>query len=102
MRRALLAALAVATAACTTPCQELGHRICTCTPAGTQRDTCDTQIDNQLNNLGQTSAEKGFCSEKLGTCNAPAGASFCDWINTDAAKVACGVAFPPPASSTTP
>jgi len=104
MRRALLvlcAAVLCATtlAGCGNACQDLGDRLCSCVGAGTTRDTCKQQIKNQLEDVGLDGTNKGFCAQKLDSCNAPAGAQFCEWINTEAGKVACGLAFPDPAAS---
>jgi len=91
MRKTLLALLAVLLAAgCATPCEELGHRICECTPSGTQRNACEDTIDRQL---ADANPDEAFCEEKLGTCHAPSGQSFCDWVLTAEGKVACGLAY---------
>jgi hypothetical protein len=103
VRRLAATALALCAAlglgACGNPCQDLGDRLCGCSGSGTAKDTCKQQVKNQLSDAGMDGADEAFCSEKLGTCNAPAGADFCEWLNTQAAKVACGLAFPPAAAS---
>jgi hypothetical protein len=91
MRNSLLALLAALLAAgCATPCEELGHRICECTPSGSQRNTCEDSIDRQL---ADADPDEAFCEEKLDTCHAPSGSNFCDWILSAEGKVACGLAY---------
>jgi len=102
MRRPLLSLCAaalcsVALAGCGNACEDLGARLCACAGGGTASDTCKQQIKNQLSDIGLTGAAKDFCAQKLDTCNAPAGAQFCEWLNTEPGKVACGLAFAPPA-----
>jgi hypothetical protein len=99
MRRALLslcAALltAAALAGCGNACEDLGARICGCNGGGTANDTCTQQIKNQLSDVDLSGANKDFCAQKLDSCNAPAGAQFCEWLNTETGKVACGLAHP--------
>jgi hypothetical protein len=101
----LLAALFVALSSpllltgCGNSCQDLGNRICQCTGGGTARDTCQRQIENQLSDAGVSSGDKAFCAARLSACEAPAGARFCEWIETQAGKEACGLAYQPPASN---
>jgi hypothetical protein len=97
---ALLALLAVPLAGCGNPCQDLGNRICSCSGSGTTADTCRQQIQNLLKDTGVHAADSAFCSAKLDTCAVPTGGDvrFCEWINTDTGKVACGLANPPTAS----
>jgi hypothetical protein len=105
MRRAglaLVVLLGLTAAGCSTPCQELGDRLCTCSGGGTNADTCKQQIGNLLKDAGANSATESFCSAKLDTCHAPsepAGVEFCDWLKTETGKVACGLANPPVAAS---
>jgi len=99
MRRALLSLCAAvlsaaALAGCGNACEDLGARLCGCSGGGTASDTCKQQIKNQLNDLGLTSANKNFCAQTLDTCSAPAGMEFCEWVNTQQGKVACGLAYP--------
>ncbi len=101
----LLALLALPLAGCGNPCQDLGNRICSCSGAGTSADTCRQQITNLLKDNGVTAGDEAFCSSKLDTCQtpaAPADTRFCEWINTEAGKVACGLANPPVAASFQP
>ena len=104
MRRALLSLCAAvlcaaALAGCGNACEDLGARLCGCSGGGTASDTCKQQIKNQLDDVGLSTGDKGFCSQKLDSCNAPAGAEFCEWLNTQGGKEACGLAYPaaPPA-----
>jgi hypothetical protein len=101
----LLALLALPLAGCGNPCQDLGNRLCGCTGGGTSSDTCRQQISNLLKDHGVSGGDEAFCSAKLDTCNAPpvpADVKFCEWINTEAGKVACGLANPPAAASFQP
>lgn len=90
-----LALLATGLAGCSTPCQDLGNKICDCGAGGTSLDTCKQQIKNQLAAAHVTSDVENVCSAALDTCNAPGGATFCEWIETAAGKQACGFANPP-------
>ncbi len=109
-RRAALALAALATLAAagcgTSACQTLGERICACSP-GMNTDTCKTQVQDQLNQLGVDTAgfngmldhiEAGkpirfedYCQQRVDACNAPEGVEFCEWILTPAGKDACGL-----------
>jgi hypothetical protein len=80
---------------CGNSCQDLGDRLCQCAGAGTARDTCKTEIKNQLSSTGISATDTAACSAALATCNPPSGALFCEWVATADAKVACGLAFPP-------
>jgi hypothetical protein len=99
MRRLLLiAAVTVLAAGCTGPCQELGDRLCKCGLSGTTTETCKRQVSNSVgtsifDNSGPTNAQEAACSDYLDSCNAPAGASFCDWVATSDGKAACGLAY---------
>ena len=90
---ALLAAAALAAGCSTSPCQELGEKLCSCT--GQSKDTCKTQVEEQLKKLDPSKDQLKVCDELLNSCHEPAGASFCEWLRTSDAKVACGVAPPP-------
>jgi hypothetical protein len=96
--------LAAALAACSSPCQDLGNRLCQCSASGTPRSTCETQVGDELKRLNPSKAQEDLCSELLKTCHEPAGSQFCEWILTSDAKVACGIAVPgtDPTSSTAP
>jgi hypothetical protein len=91
----LVAALALA--ACTNPCEELGDRICNCQPEGTFRTSCKTDVKNRVKAAGTTDAREDACSALLGTCPDPGEvAGACDLLNTCQGKVSCGLALPPP------
>ena len=91
----LLVTSSLALQGCGSPCQDLGERFCQCTGAGTSRDSCKTDVKNQLKAAGAGSSAEDACAAALDTCNAPAGTLFCEWVNTVNAKVACGLAHPP-------
>jgi hypothetical protein len=97
---ALVLAAGFAVAACSTsPCQELGQKLCSCT--GLTSDVCKTQVEDQLKKLDPNQATLDHCQVLLDRCNQPAGADFCEWLRTDHAQVVCGLA-PEPISTTTP
>ena len=95
MRRAASAlALALLAAACgSSPCQDLGEKLCACT--GANKDTCKTQIEQQLKSVDLPESR---CDAILAVCNAPTGTDFCEWLLTEEGKQKCGIAPPPPAS----
>jgi hypothetical protein len=98
MRRPALlaAALAALAAACSSPCRDLGNRLCGCVGAGTLRDTCERMIKNQLDAVNPSRSTEDTCDCLMGSCTSPAAdVNFCEWIQTDAGKQACGLAYPP-------
>ncbi len=96
---AALAALALGAGACATPCDELGTRICACQPAGAARDACDRAVKQLVREAKSDEAQQDFCDSKLGSCPDPAtDSNACDTMNTPAGKVACGLAYTPPAT----
>ncbi len=100
MRRLLsIAALGLFAAGCSTPCQDLGDRICQCVPVGSSVDSCKTEVQNMVKSVDPTKDQDHKCSDLLDSCNAPAGVEFCDWLQTADGKVDCGLAYP---ASTTP
>jgi ABC-type oligopeptide transport system substrate-binding subunit len=113
---ALAAALALSAACATSPCQELGEKLCGCQP-GTTQDSCRTQVQEQLNALGVGNpgfnglldhVEDGkpvtfedYCQARLDQCTSKAteqGAVFCEFLLTEEGKDLCGLTpkFPPP------
>jgi hypothetical protein len=97
----LLALLALPLGGCGNPCQDLGDRLCACSTGSTSADTCQQQIQNLLKDTGVSASQEAFCTEKLATCAVPAepaGVELCEWIRTEAGKVACGLANPAAAS----
>ena len=104
---ALAAAAALAVAGCgTSACQELGVKLCECQP-GMTKDTCTSQVQAQLNDLGvdspglpamldkiqagKTGTFEVYCQERLDKCVAPSDTSFCEWILTADGKNECGL-----------
>jgi hypothetical protein len=88
VRLAAALVLAVALSACgTSPCQELGQRICACQP-GLPSSTCKTQVEQQLKNANPG---EGKCDQLLQSCQPPAGVDLCEWMLTEAGKRACGL-----------
>lgn len=103
MTRPLLAALAlaasVALAGCSSPCRDLGDRLCRCTAAGTTRDTCERQVQQDLDRIGTSDDQEKYCDGKLATCEAPSGADFCEWLDTSCGKALCGLSLEEPAEA---
>jgi hypothetical protein len=92
MRRAAALLSLVLLAACSTPCEELGDKFCSCY-SGTTQDTCENQVQDQVDAANPSGAQEDFCQARLDDCRAPSGAGFCEWINTAAGKEACGLAY---------
>jgi hypothetical protein len=90
---AVLAALACAVlaAGCSSPCQELGNRLCDCTPTGTTKTTCERQVRNDIQRLHPGSSANAACSAALDTCHEPSGVDFCDFLDGRCGKAACGM-----------
>jgi hypothetical protein len=98
MRRLAALLLALALAGCSSPCQELGDRLCRCVGVGTTRDNCERQVKERLKDLDPSSDVQDLCDAKLGTCGAPEGADFCDWTLTACGKASCGLSVEDPAA----
>jgi hypothetical protein len=92
MRRAA-ALLSLAVLACSTPCEELGNKFCSCF-SGTTQDTCENQVEAQIDDANPNGAQEDYCQARLDECHAPSGASFCEWLDTADGKEACGLAHP--------
>jgi hypothetical protein len=95
---ALGLALAIGAAGCSSPCQDLGDRICQCEPEGQVRNNCKTNVKARVRAAAPTSGEASYCSAVLGSCPDPGGdVNKCAYmLNTCAGKVACGLALPLP------
>ena len=98
MRPLLVTALALALAAglagCSTPCQDLGHKLCSCRGSGTSRTTCENTVDDELSRLKPDQAAQDVCEAALKSCDAPSGVAFCTWLDGTDGKLACGLALP--------
>lgn len=93
----LAAAALLALAGCnTTPCEQLGNRLCSCVGGGTTRTSCETNVKNIVNALNPGKDVDNICQQKLGTCNAPANADFCEWTGTACGKASCGLSAEDP------
>lgn len=92
-RLLVIAAFTALSAACSNPCRDLGDRICRCTPTGTSVDTCKRQVDNIVSSVDPTKDQDRVCSDYLDSCHAPDTVDFCEWLQTEAGKVACGLAY---------
>jgi len=94
---AALSALALAAAGCSTPCEELGKRVCACQPAGSLRDACDRNVTQQVKNARTSEQQQDFCDGKLSSCPDPTSdSSACDLLSTPAGKDRCGLSYPLP------
>lgn len=99
MRRTALAlalSLSAALTACSSPCQDLGTRICKCLPEGVSRENCERAVEDQVDsgNPKPGGDDQDFCEEKLKTCPDPDDdAAMCDRLETEQGKQACGLAY---------
>jgi len=97
--RAAIAVAALALAqGCTTQCQELANRICGCLLQGPTRDSCEKQVQAQLERQPKPdSSTEAYCDSKLASCGGP---DLCDRLSTCQGKVGCGLAYADPADPT--
>jgi len=91
-------ALALAVAGCSTPCQDLGDRVCQCEAEGQIRNNCRTNVKARIRATVLDQSDQDYCSGVLGTCPDPGGdVNACAWmLNTCPGRVACGLALPTP------
>jgi hypothetical protein len=95
-----LVALAPA-AACSTSCQDLGEKICSCIAEGPNRDACNNRVESQVTSgpYKPGASDEAYCESLLGACSHE---NFCYWLNTEEGKVKCGLAYPSPPDGGTP
>jgi hypothetical protein len=93
-------ALALGAAGCSTPCQDLGDRICNCVAEGQIRTSCKDNVKTRVNNSGATGSEQDYCDQILGTCPDPHGdVNQCAYmLNTCPGRIGCGLALASPDS----
>jgi len=91
-------ALALGAMGCSTPCQDLGDRICNCEAEGQVRNNCKSNVKARVQASNATGSEQDYCEAKLGTCPDPNGdVTRCAYmLNTCPGRVACGLALPTP------
>jgi len=96
-------AMSLAAAGCSSPCQDLGDRVCNCQPAGATQTACRTDVKNRINAAHPSGDEQSYCSNLLKTCPEPPSnwtASSpppqCALLDTCQGKVNCGLALPQP------
>lgn len=91
-------ALALGAAGCSSPCQDLGDRICQCEGEGQVRNNCKTNVKARVKAAAPDGNETDYCSNLLGSCPDPNGdVNACAYmLNTCPGKVACGLALPTP------
>jgi hypothetical protein len=90
-------ALSLGAAGCSTPCRDLGERICKCVAEGQTRTACNNDVKNRVSANAPTADQQSYCSNLLGTCPDPdqvGGA--CNYMQTCPGKVACGMALAEP------
>jgi hypothetical protein len=99
MKRLLLAAAVALASGCSDPCRDLGDLVCNCNPGGMSEETCKQQVENIIDDVGPTESQEELCSDRLDDCDGgnPDGVGFCEWLDTEEGKVACGLAYPAPA-----
>ncbi len=89
--------LALGAAGCSTPCQDLGYRICNCVAEGQLRTNCQNDVKARVKAASASGSEQDYCDSLLATCPDPKGDTVaCAWLNTCEGKVACGMALPAP------
>jgi uncharacterized protein YgiB involved in biofilm formation len=82
-------------AGCSTPCQDLGAKLCTCRGAGTDRAACEQSVKQELSQLHPKQDDQDACEAALKTCKEPDGIDLCAWLDGEDGKIACGLALPP-------
>ncbi len=81
---------------CDEPCEDLAKRICACLPAGGARDACDREVKTEILAAHTSRQQDDECRSLLGVCpNPDRDPGACDFMKTEAGKVACGLAYPP-------
>ncbi len=89
--------LALGAAGCSTPCQDLGDRVCNCLPEGQVRNNCKNDVKARVKASALSGSEQDYCNGLLATCPDPGGDTVkCAYLQTCAGKVACGLALPAP------
>jgi hypothetical protein len=92
-----LATTALLASGCGNPCQDLGSRLCDCTPAGTTKASCVDSVKAEIQRNSPGKDAEAECTERLRTCyarkNPETGEdiSFCDWLDGRCGKAACGL-----------
>lgn len=92
-----LATTALLASGCSNACQDLGDRLCKCTPLGTTKASCVNGVKAEVSRLNPNKDEQAVCAEKLSTCwarNDPSTGQpidFCDWVDGRCGKAACGM-----------
>ena len=90
--------LALGAAGCSSPCQDLGDRICQCEAEGQIRNNCKTNVKARVKAAAPNASEEDACTAILATCPDPNGdVNACAYmLNTCPGRVACGLALPAP------
>lgn len=92
-----LVATALLAAGCGNSCQDLGERLCECTPLGTTHASCVDSVKTEISNLNPDKSVQAVCAEKLGSCYTRTDLvthkeiDFCSWIAGRCGKAACGL-----------
>ena len=70
LRYLSLGAFIIATAAaCAGPCEQLANVVCNCEEDALQRQSCVTQVTNDVGRIKFLDADNAYCQEKLKTCD---------------------------------
>jgi hypothetical protein len=90
-------ALSLGAAGCSTPCRDLGERICKCVPEGQTRTACNNDVKARVAESAPNADQQSYCSDLLGSCPDPdKDGEACNFMQTCPGKVACGMALPEP------
>lgn len=86
-----LATTALLAAGCSNACQDLGSRLCDCTPPGITKASCVDGVKAEINRLNPGKDEQAVCDQYLQSCYARDDLDFCDWLDGRCGKAACGM-----------
>jgi len=78
-------AVALALAACSTPCEELAELRCSCEATVSERTACENRAERQRSRHPPSDADEERCEQFLRTCD-------CSRIHTAQGKRDCGLA----------
>jgi hypothetical protein len=94
VRLALLLASLLALAGCTSHCQELGNRLCSCKPAGTTKETCQNAVKSEVQRANPGKNTEAECQKALDTCepqDKTVVTDFCDFLDGRCGKALCRI-----------
>ena len=85
--RVLLLVLLMAGAGCSTPCEDLARKICSCQPGQTAIDSCNRRASDQNGKTPPSDDAEKLCQDLLDGCD-------CHALTTPEGQRACGLAEP--------